>query len=83
MKKNDIIEALNKVIDCFDKLGIAYYIGGSVASSTYGMARATMDVDLVAGVEMSHVDCLVKDLGAEYYIAAEMIKDAIHRRASF
>ncbi len=83
MKKHDIIEALNKVIGCFDKLGIVYYIGGSVASSVYGMARATMDVDLVAGVEMSHVDCLVKKLGAEYYIAAEMIKDAIHRRASF
>ncbi len=62
MKKNDIIEALNKVIECFDKLGIMYYIGGSVASSTYGIARATIDVDLVAGVEMSHVDGLVKNL---------------------
>ena len=83
MKKNDIIEALNKVIGCFDKLGIMYYIGGSVASSTYGMARATVDVDLVAGIEMSQVDCLVKSLEAEYYVAAEVIKDAIQRRASF
>lgn len=72
MKKNDIIEALNKVVACFDKLGIKYYIGGSVASSAHGMARATIDVDLVADVEMSQVDSLVKDLGAEYYIAAEM-----------
>jgi hypothetical protein len=83
MKKNDIIEALNKVIACSDKLGIMYYIAGSVASSAYGMARATMDVGVVAGVEMSQVDCLVKSLEAEYYVAAEMIKDAIHRRASF
>ncbi len=27
MKKNDIIEALDKVIECFDELAIAYYIG--------------------------------------------------------
>jgi len=45
MKKNDIVDALNEVIECFDKLAIAYYIGGSVASSAYGIARATMDVE--------------------------------------
>ncbi len=45
MKKPDIIAALDMVIGCFGKVGIAYYIGGSVASSAYGIARATMDVD--------------------------------------
>ena len=83
MKKNDIIEALNKVIECFDKLGITYYIGGSVASSAYGMARATMDVDLVANIEISKVDSLVKSLETDYYIDAEMINNAIHRSCSF
>jgi hypothetical protein len=83
MKKDDIIKALSKVIECFDKLGTAYYIGGSVASSAYGMARATMDVDLVANVEISQVDDLVKSLEADYYISAEMIRDAIRRYASF
>jgi len=83
MKKNDIIEALSKVIDCFDSLGLAYYIAGSVASSAYGMARATMDVDLVAHIELSQVDHLVENLKADYYISAEMITDAVRRRASF
>ena len=46
MKKPDIIAALDMVVECFEKLGVAYYIGGSVASSAYGIARATMDVDL-------------------------------------
>ncbi len=45
MKKPDIIVALDMVIGCFEELEIAYYIGGSVASSAYGIARATMDVD--------------------------------------
>jgi hypothetical protein len=39
MKKPDIIVALDMVIECFEKLGIAYYIGGPVASSAYGIAR--------------------------------------------
>ena len=83
MNKKDIIEALNKVIECFSELEIAYYIGGSVASSAYGVARATMDVDLVAHLEMSQVNRLVRGLEADDYVSPEMIKDAIHRRASF
>lgn len=83
MTKNDIIEALDKVIECFDELTIAYYIGGSVASSACGMARATMDIDLVARVEMRHVDRLVKFLESDYYVNAEMIRDAIRKNGSF
>ncbi len=83
MKKPDIIVALDMVIDCFEKLSIAYYIGGSVASSAYGIARATMDVDLVADIEIPQVNRLVKTLKTDYFIDAEMIKDAIHRGASF
>ena len=83
MKKPDIVIALDMVIACFEKLGIVYYIGGSVASSAYGIARATMDVDLVANIEISQIDSLVKALKTDYYIDAEMIREAIHRGASF
>ena len=83
MKKPDITVALDKVIGCFEKLSIAYYIGGSVASSTYGIARATIDVDLVADVQADQVDLLVNALEADYYIDANMIRDAIHSRSSF
>ena len=83
MRKDDIIKALSKVIECFEKLGTAYYIGGSVASSAYGMARATMDVDLVSTIKMSQVDDLVKSLEGHYYVSAEMIREAIRRHASF
>jgi len=83
MKKPDIVLALDMVIACFEKLGIEYYIGGSVASSAYGIARATMDIDLVANVEIRQVNHLVKALETDYYIDAEMVRDAIHRSASF
>lgn len=80
---NDIIEALNGLVECFDEFEIAYYIGGSVASSVYGIARATLDIDLVAKIEMTQIDRLVKRLQGGYYISAEMISEAIQRRASF
>lgn len=83
MKKPDIIAALEMVIGCFEKVGIAYYIGGSVASSAYGIARATMDVDLVADIKITQVNPLVKALETDYYINAETIREAIHRSASF
>lgn len=83
MKKPDIIIALDMVVDCFEKLSIAYYIGGSVASSAYGIARATMDVDVVADIKIHQVDRLVETLEKDYYINAETVRDAIHRSASF
>ena len=45
MKIPDILIAVRPVIQAFEKLSIPYYIGGSIASSLYGMARATLDVD--------------------------------------
>jgi hypothetical protein len=67
----------------FDELGIVYLVGGSFASSLYGIPRATQDVDLVAEIEFSHVDALTNALTAEFYIDAGMIRDAIRRRATF
>lgn len=71
------------VIKCFEQLGIDYYIGGSVASSTYGISRATIDVDLIAKIEINHVEKLVKYLEKYYYINAGMIKNAIQEKSSF
>lgn len=83
MIKNDIISAIDMVIECFERLGIDYCIGGSVASSAYGIARATMDVDLIAKIETKHVDNLVKALEKNYYVNAGMIINAIQEKSSF
>ena len=83
MKKPDILVALEPVANSFDKLGVAYYIGGSVASSAYGIARATLDVDMVSDLSRQHVSYLVKMLQSDYYIDEEMILEAIERRSSF
>jgi hypothetical protein len=83
MSKPDILAALEKAVEAFDRMGIEYIIGGSVASSVYGMARATLDIDLEAKVLVRHVDPMVEALKNEYYIAAESIKEAIRNCSSF
>jgi hypothetical protein len=83
MNKPDILSALESVVKAFEKSGIAYYISGSVASSVYGIARATLDVDLVADITYGQVNTLVQLLKSDYYIDEEMISDAIRNQASF
>lgn len=83
MKKPDILAALDPVVNAFEKIGVSYYLGGSVASSAYGIARATLDVDLVADLSVQHVNSLTEMLKSDYYIDKEMILDAIKRHSSF
>ncbi|WP_069472379.1 hypothetical protein [Candidatus Marithrix sp. Canyon 246] len=83
MKKNDLIQAMEPLVEVFNQLGILYYIGGSVASSVYGMPRATQDIDLVTDLEAKHVKFLEEKLQSAYYIDKEMILNAIENRGSF
>jgi len=83
MKNPDILTATEPVAEAFEKLGVLYYIGGSIASSAYGMPRATMDVDMVSVLKPEHVRPLVQLLQSAYYIDENMILDAIKRQSSF
>jgi hypothetical protein len=82
MKNPDIIEAIRPIIRAFEEHSIPYYVGGSVASSLYGMARATMDVDLVADIKAEHIIPLKSSLEHSYYIDEEMILEATRRKSS-
>jgi len=53
------VEITFKVVNVFQKLDIDYLIGGSLASSLYGIPRSTQDVDLVANIKLNHVSDLV------------------------
>ena len=62
MTESDLVAALRPVADAFDALRVRYDLGGSVASSAHGIARSSLDADLVAAVEPHHVDALVTRL---------------------
>ncbi len=83
MNAPGILQALEPVVQAFEELGIRYQIGGSVASSAYGIARATLDVDLLADLNELHIHSLVHALHNAYYIDEDRVRDAVLRRASF
>lgn len=83
MEPGYAIEALRPVVDWLERQGVRHYVGGSVASSVYGVVRTTLDVDLVADLAQEHVAPLVEALRGDYYVSSGMISDAIRRRSCF
>jgi len=83
MRQPDIIEVTLAVTRIINDLKIDYYVGGSLASSAFGFARATMDVDLVADIKTEHVSRIVEELEKSFYIDREMIERAIREKSSF
>jgi hypothetical protein len=69
--------------DVLDQLNVRYVVGGSLASSVYGIPRATQDADLVADLKLHHAEAFAVLLGDDFYVDVDMIADAIERRASF
>jgi len=64
-------------------LGLRYLIGGSVASSLHGVPRATNDIDLLVEVPGGRVDEIVGSLEQDFYVDADMIRDAVRRGGTF
>ncbi|MBN1430293.1 MAG: hypothetical protein JXB07_18125 [Anaerolineae bacterium] len=79
----DIIDIALLVADAFERLSVPYFVGGSVASTAYGMIRTTQDIDLVADVQPEHVPPLAEMLGKPFCVDTEMILGAIRHRSSF
>jgi len=73
------IQITHRIGKEFEKLGIPYFVGGSLASSLHGIPRATNDADLVADIKYEHIPALMSALGEEFYIDGEMIHEAIHQ----
>src|SRR5262249_777416 len=64
--KRELWDALLPVVEALETLGVAYYVGGSVASSVTGVARATLDVDLVAALPLEQAEALAAALSQDY-----------------
>lgn len=71
------------VIDVLEQLIVPYVIGGSLASTQHGMARSTLDSDLVVLMDESHVQPFISQLQDEFYADEEMAFDAVANRSSF
>ncbi|GAA5531436.1 hypothetical protein [Herpetosiphon gulosus] len=78
-----LAEAIQPVVALFERLGVVYHLGGSLASSLHGMPRATLDVDLVAQLEPAHIPVLVAELSPLFYCSETEMQDALAHDTMF
>lgn len=78
-----LAEAIQPVVALFERLGVVYHLGGSLASSLHGMPRATLDVDLVAQLEPAHIPVLVAELAPLFYCSETEMQDALAHDTMF
>lgn len=83
MNVPEMNDAVAPVMRAFQELGVEYYFGGSIASSTLGISRATNDADLVADFRLTHVTPFVQRLAIDFYVSEPAIRSAIERRSCF
>ncbi len=66
-----------------DALGVAWVIGGSIASSFHGEPRSTQDVDMVVALLDRHVAPFAKAISRDYYVDADAMRAAVTSGESF
>jgi len=80
---NPLAGTLRSLAATLDRLGIAYVIGGSMASSTRGVFRATADIDIVAAISEFQVERFARELGPDWYAEPDQMRAAIAARRAF
>jgi hypothetical protein len=74
---------LRQVLEVLTKLGIPYALGGSMASSVYGVPRYTHDADVTAEPFPGKEAQLAAAFGEDFYLSESAIRDAVRLRSSF
>ena len=83
MSAPDLVLALMPVVEALEALGVRHYVGGAVASSAHGVARASLDVDVVADLRDEQVPPFVARLASAYYVDEGRAREAVRARQSF
>jgi hypothetical protein len=77
------IEVVERLADVLDSLGIAYAIGGSLASSVYGTSRFTQDADITVQPFSRVADRFYEIVKKEFYISEQAMRQALDSCGSF
>jgi hypothetical protein len=79
----DVLLPIRSVTDIVEKHHLTHYIGGSLASSLYGMQQLVQDIDLVVALPSSQVAAFIADIKPDYLINEVAIYSAIQNHAAF
>ena len=83
MTLGEPLDITSQIARVLTNLDILYMIGGSLASSLYGIPRATQDIDIVVDLKADRVDELVNSFKKNFFIDKDLITSALKRFTSF
>ena len=83
MNEPDILGVALQCAEAFERAGTGYFLGGSLASSLQGEPRATNDIDFVVDLRLPQLEPLVRELGEDFDIDGESLREAVVRRSSW
>ena len=83
MNENRDMLILKQITETFDELGIAYTIGGSIASSFYGVVRFTQDADIMVKPFPEIADKFYEITKSDFYISKDAMHQALKSHTSF
>ena len=79
-----VLEALAAATKLLDTLDVAYYLGGSLASSIAGEPRSTNDIDIVLRLDQDKIETLAGVADDDWYMPPpERIRQAVITASSF
>ncbi len=79
----DFLAMLTPLFEALNGLHVSYALSGSLASSLYGMQRATLQLDVVAALGPRHSLSLCEQLVAKYFFHQNEVQAALQQGMSF
>lgn len=79
----DVVDVALLVARALERCGVAYFLGGSLASSFQGEPRATNDIDLVVDLSEPDVAPLITALGPDFDVDEAALRRAVREHASW
>lgn len=79
----DLIGVMLPALKAFQVTGTTYYLGGSIASSLYGMQQLAQDIDLVVNLANDVLPALVDLFRVDYVVDESALHKAICQHSSF
>jgi hypothetical protein len=77
-------DLLRRAVGAFERLGLRYFVTGSVATIFYGEPRFTADIDVVVDLPAVRIPGLCAEFPSpEFYLSEESARRAVARRGQF
>ncbi len=77
MQFTDPLEITRTVSRVLDRLGIPWFLAGSLASSLHGIPRSTHDADIVANISQEDIAALRRALEPDFYVDEHMLRESL------